>query len=206
MKRLLISITSMLHFIGNLVILNGLWLIFTTLGMIAFGLFPSTAALFAVIRKSFRSKSESGLLKDYWFFYKKEFMRSNVFGCVFLLFAYFFYIDWKLVQSLSSPYSLIGYVLLLGLLLVSSMVIIYLFSLLAHYEIPLARGIKTSILLGILYPFSTLMMLFAGGVLYYVFSTLPILIPFFGVSVYAYILSKSAISVFNRNENKLEAA
>ncbi|MBH0168328.1 YesL family protein [Fictibacillus sp. 18YEL24] len=206
MKRLITSLTSMLNFIGHLVILNGLWLLFTLLGLIAFGLFPSTAALFAVIRKSHRSKSDLPLIKDYWFFYKKEFIQSNFLGFIILFFAYFYYIDWRHVQSLNLPYSLIGYLFLLCLLLISCTVFIYLFPIRAHYEIALGRAIKMSLILGLLHPFSTLSMLMIGGGLYYLFSTLPILFLFFGGSAYTYILMKSALMVFNKNESKLEAA
>ncbi|MET3728091.1 putative membrane protein YesL [Fictibacillus halophilus] len=206
MKRLLTSITLMLNFTGNLVILNGLWLLFTFLGLIAFGLFPSTAALFAVIRKSLRSKSDLNMLKDYWFYYKKEFIRSNVLGSITIFLVYFFYIDWRLVQSLSFPYSLLGYIFLLCLLLVSSTVFIYLFAMMAHYEIALSRAIKMSFLVGLLHPISTVLMLMIAGGLYYLFSTLPILIPFFSVSVYAYVVMKWALFIFEKNDNKTQAA
>lgn len=67
----------------NLILLNILWVAFTLLGLVIFGLFPATIALFAVIRKWILENEDTPILQEFIKRYKAEFKMANVIGILF---------------------------------------------------------------------------------------------------------------------------
>lgn len=190
--------------IWKLILLNILWILFTVGGLGLFGIFPATIAVFAILRKWMQKKETPSLFIQFWKYYKSEFKNANILGLFIGIFVYFFYIDWKFVQSMESGFSIIGYIILLSLLLTFTLVLMYLFPLVVHYHITYFKGIKTALLLAVLNPVYTIGMIVAGVILYMVFTYIPALILFLGISSSCWVLMKGSYAVFVKNEKKLE--
>ena len=63
--------------------LNGLWLLFTLLGGVVFGVVPATIALYACIRQQIRNETENHLYQMFKNYYVENFRRSILFSMVF---------------------------------------------------------------------------------------------------------------------------
>lgn len=65
------------EWIMRLVYLNLLWIAFSLLGIVLFGFFPATAAMFSVVRKWIMGETDVRVFKEFWQTYRKEFWKSN---------------------------------------------------------------------------------------------------------------------------------
>lgn len=204
MNKIISKFTSTVDWIWKLIVLNILWCLFTFSGLVIFGLFPATTAMFSIMRKWIIKKETPHLFREFWSCFKSEFNRSNIFGLFFWSFVYFIRIDWKFVQSLDSSVSIILYATLISTLLGALLILIYLFPLIVHYEISFFNGIKKALILAILNPLITIGMVCAVLVLYYLFSSLPILIPLMVGSTYCLVFMKGSYIVIVNNEKKLQ--
>lgn len=198
------KLTPTVEWIWKLILLNMLWIFFTFAGLIVFGLFPATIAMFSIMRKWMMKKETQSLFREYWGYYKSEFKRSNMLSVFLGIFVYFILIDWRLVQSMDSSVTIVLYVGLVSVVLATLFIFIYLFPLYVHYEIAFLDAIKKSLFLAILNPILTIGMVVTGLFLYFLFSAVPFLIPFLGASTYCWVFMKGAYTVFIRNEKKLQ--
>lgn len=65
---------------------NVLWISFNLLGLIVFGFFPATIAMFTVVRKWVLKETDISVFNTFWFAYKKEFFKGNFLGFIISLF------------------------------------------------------------------------------------------------------------------------
>ena len=68
--------------ITRLAYLHLLWILFTLAGAVIFGLFPSTTAMFAIVRDWLNGKTDRNLFSIFWIYFKAEFWKSNRLGLV----------------------------------------------------------------------------------------------------------------------------
>src|SRR5690606_4799217 len=71
-----------MEWITRFVYLHLLWICFTLLGGIVFGLFPATVTSHAIMRKWLRGEDDFPILQTYWSYYKQDFWKSNTLGII----------------------------------------------------------------------------------------------------------------------------
>lgn len=153
------KIYSVCQWISRLAYINLLWLLFMALGLFVFGAFPSTIAMFAIIRKWIKGETALPVLSFFWEIYKKEFWKANRLGAVLLGISMVLYLDWRLISSMQGLLYPILIGCLIGVVFLFSIVLIYIFPVFVHYEHKTFQYIKTAFLLGISYPLHTLAMI-----------------------------------------------
>ncbi|TCP25980.1 putative membrane protein YesL [Scopulibacillus darangshiensis] len=180
--------------------LHFLWLAFTLCGLVVFGLFPATAALYGVIRKRFIYKEEVPLFKTFFNTYKTKFIELNLLMSVFAIIGLFLYADFIISSHfIQSP---ILHILLLGIILVYGLMLIFFFPVYSHFNLSKWTYLKQSLLLPLARPGESLLAILAVGVLWTFSLWLPVLFLFIGASLVAYPLAWIAFRAFG----KLEAA
>lgn len=182
--------------------INILWIMFSLLGLVLFGLMPATVAMFAVIRKLVLEEEEVPIFHLFWKKYKEEFVKANLYGYLLLFVGAFFVIDVMLFQSLDGLLFMIMTILSAGLLLVFWAVVLYFIPLYVHYELPLVQYIKTAFLLTIIHPIQTIVMISSGAVIMFILMLLPGSLFFFSGSLYCFIIMKTAFKVFAHLEGQ----
>jgi uncharacterized membrane protein YesL len=203
MNKLITILLPVMDRIWNMILLNILWLLFTVVGLGIFGILPATTAVFAIVRSWIMKKDTLNLFKEFWKHYRAEFKRANIFGLFVWVFAYFFYIDWKFVQKIDDGYSLVGYILLLSLFFIFSLILIYLFPLVVHYNISFGKAVKTGLLLALLNPIYSVLIIVTCILIYMLFTKIPSLIFLFGIIPFCWVVMKGTYLVFKRNDKKL---
>ena len=185
--------------ISKLAYANILWIFFTVLGLGIFGFMPATVALFTVTRKWVMGDRDIPLFKTFWTTYRKEFFKSTLFGIVLFVIGYIIYIDLAF-----SPTGGLFTLLRAGLFICGIsyvILLLYIFPIYVHYDWKKRLYIKYALLLGISYPHYTFLMVIGIGALYYLLVTIPGLIPFFSVSLLAYISMWSVYKVIQKMES-----
>lgn len=177
----------------KLFLLNLLWFIFSVLGLLVLGIFPATAALFAVMRKLLMQSEDISIFKLFWNSYKNEFLKSNLLGFVISFIGFLLYIDYRVLQQLSvnilhQSLTITLFILIFLYLLVS----IYIFPIFVHFNMSTFGYIKHAFILAIARPLKTLLVIVGLAVILYVLRLVPGLIPVFGVSLFSLLIMKGA--------------
>ncbi|WP_277679005.1 YesL family protein [Gracilibacillus dipsosauri] len=185
----------------NLILLNILWVAFTLLGLVIFGLFPATIALFAVIRKWILENEDTPILQEFIKRYKAEFKMANVIGYIVFLIGMGLYLDFQIVQKISNEslqVLLINAILVIGIFYLIA--VLYVFPLYVHFDFKLMKYLQYACILSIARPFQTIMMVAFVGVILYLYMLMPALIFPFGMSLFSYIVMRVAALSFPKKK------
>ncbi|MFC7063516.1 YesL family protein [Halobacillus seohaensis] len=137
--------------IARLAYLNVLWFVFTLMGLGLLGIFPATAATFALVRLWIQDRS-TPVLRKFWSEYKQNFIKSNKLGwSVVPFFATgIIVLNWSLGST--SSISLVVTVLAVIGLIVVSFYSLYLFPVLSHYNVDINEVYKYAFYIAASYP------------------------------------------------------
>lgn len=192
------------EWIMKLAYVNILWVCFSLLGIIVLGFFPATAAMFAVVRKWVMKETDIAVFKTFWSVYKKEFVSSNVLGFIVFVIGYVLYIDLQYFPDSSSALSQFIYFPLLIVFFVYLLMLLYVFPIFVHYDIKVLQVIKNASLIVVMNPLSNIIMVAGSAVVYYVMTSLPGLIPFFGGSALSFVTMWCSYRAFAKVQGKQE--
>lgn len=185
----------------NLVLLNLLWLSFSFFGLFILGIFPATAALFAVMRLIIMESDNGSIIKLFWDKFKSEFIASNVVGYIMLLIGLVLYTDFKVLHYISQDTL---YIVLMSVTMVVVFVyllsLLYIFSVFVHYDLKLWQYPKHAFILVIARPLHTLIMAISIVIILFLYLQLPVLILLFGISLISFVLMKIAHLSFLKKE------
>lgn len=184
--------------ITRLAYANLLWIGFTLLGLGFFGFMPATTALFAVTRKWTMGEQDIPVFKTFWETYRKEFLKSNLFGLVLFLIGYIIYIDLTFLPT-GGLFSVLRMgIFICGLLY--AITLLYIFPIYVHYDWKKTQYLKYALLIGVSHPHYTAIMAVGLGSLYYLCAKFPGVIPFFSVSLLAYVMMWTVYKVMRKLE------
>ncbi|MGB6409472.1 MAG: DUF624 domain-containing protein [Planococcus donghaensis] len=183
----------------NLVLLNLLWLLFSFSGLLVLGIFPATAALFAVMRLMIMETDNGSIMKLFWVKFKSEFVAANVVGYMMLLIGLVLYTDLKVMHYVNQD-------TLYTILMSTTMVVIfiyllsllYIFSVFVHYDLKFWQYPKHAFILVIARPLHTLIMAILVVFILFLYLQLPVLIVLFGISLISYVLMKFSYLSFSK--------
>lgn len=167
---------------------NILWISFSLLGFIAFGIFPATIAMFTVVRKWILKQSDIPVLKTFWFTYKKEFVKGNLLGLFIILVGIFMYSNVRIVEATTVHALKLLYIPNVIVIFIFLLTLLYIFPVFVHFDVSLAEGIKNAFILMTVNPMATFSMGILTGFLCFIFIKLPGLLPFFSGSFIAFLL------------------
>lgn len=185
---------------ARLAYVNILWIFFILLGLGIFGFFPSTVAMFTLIRQWVQGNVDEPVFRTFWNTYKREFVKTNLIGITYYAAGLILYID---ILYFSSPHTifllflyyffwvLTGIYLLLG---------IFLFPVYVHYQLKWWQYFRSTLLIMLMNPLvvvSFLLVLGGAGIL---LRAIPGLIPLFSGSAITYILMLISYRTFSKME------
>jgi uncharacterized membrane protein YesL len=191
--------------IMKLAYINILWISFSLLGLIVFGLFPATAAMFVIVRKILMDKDEIPILKTFWESYKSEFLKSNILGLILIITGYILYIDILFLRNSTGFINLLYYptlVLALGFVLT----LLYVFPTFVHFDQRILQVIKNAFVIMLMNPLSTVLMVIGSFAVYLLMTTIPGLIPLFSGSILSFVIMWASFFAFSRLKKIQDAA
>ncbi|WP_100404372.1 YesL family protein [Bacillus solitudinis] len=183
---------------------NLLWICFTVLGLGVFGWAPSTAAMCAVLRRWMRGETDRPVFSMFWETYRKEFVRSNIVGLVFVFVGYMLFVNFKFFQVESQWIFISVRYMMIAVMIVCSIMLIYIFPLMAHYEATIYQHFKNSFMVSVFQPLRTIYTVAAAVTVYHILFTIPGLIPFLGISLLGFVIMWTTYRTFLRMDYKQE--
>jgi uncharacterized membrane protein YesL len=196
------SLNKLLEWISRLAFLNLLWISFSLLGLIIFGFFPATVAMFAVARKWMLGNEEMSIFKTFWTAYKREFLKSNVLGVIIVAIGLILYIDFQFVQHAANSFATFLYVPFFIITLIFISMLFYIIPIFVHYDMKLSQVIKNSFFVMIMNPLSTFYMLIGSFGILFVLSYAPPICLLYSGNLLALFIMKPATNAFEKINQK----
>lgn len=201
MKGLTNGYYVMCVWVLRLFYVNFLWIAFAFLGLLVFGFFPATTAMFAVVRKWLQGEKDIKIFAVFWNAYRKEFWKANLLGYILTGIGYLLSIEFQILRAQESSVYFISSYGVIALFILYFIVMMYVFPIFVHFNLKIHQYISWSFIIGIVHPILTVFLIAViAGVNYVAFTTIPALVFFFGGSVSAYILMWGASKTFNKYE------
>ncbi|WP_100407315.1 YesL family protein [Bacillus solitudinis] len=193
------------EWIMRLAYINILWILFSLLGLILFGVWPATAAMFAIVRKWIMGEHDIPVFKTFWGYYKSDFIRINLLGLSLAIIGYILYIDIKFLQAAVDSWIGALYLPVLIMTFFYYLMLLYVIPVYVHYDIKLFQVIKNSFLIMIMNPLANVALIVSCLMIYFLMISFPGLIIFFGASSLAFVIMWSTQIAFNKIQKKREA-
>ncbi|KYG33862.1 YesL family protein [Alkalihalobacillus trypoxylicola] len=187
------------QWIYKLFLLNLFWLGYTLLGLGFFGIFPASVALLTFFRDEFLGKNTEWKGRFFRIF-KKELVKSNLYGWSFVFAAY---LGFNAVSEIQQLNSILWLVFLVGtcILLVVS---VYVPALYVHYHLSPLAYMKAAFILTFSFPVITGAKIVSLLFLYYLFSVFPAFLPFFLASLPSWVLIVFSMSAIKKLESEFK--
>ncbi|MFB3168629.1 YesL family protein [Neobacillus sp. 179-C4.2 HS] len=196
------SLNKLLVWISRLAFLNLLWISFSLLGLVIFGFFPATVAMFAVARKWMLGNDEMSIFKTFWTAYKREFLKSNILGVIIVAIGLILYIDFQFVQHAANSFASFLYVPFFIITLIFISMLFYIIPIFVHYDMKLSQVIKNSFFVMIMNPLSTFYMLIGSFGILFVLSYAPPICLLYSGNLLALFIMKPATNAFDKINQK----
>ncbi|KLT18613.1 hypothetical protein AA980_09445 [Neobacillus vireti] len=164
-----------------------LWIIFVIIGLGAFGIFPSTAAMFSVVRKWIMGEVDVPVFKTFWKTYKTEFIKVNGLGWILVAIGWLLYIDLHFFTFGESMGSSIFKIVTLLITYFYVTTCIYFFPIFVHNHYRFFDYIKYSFLFSAASPLKSAGIFIISYAIYYLLMKVPVLFLFFCGSTISYI-------------------
>ncbi|MRH41928.1 DUF624 domain-containing protein [Aquibacillus halophilus] len=195
---------KLFEWISKFAYVNVLWMAFSFIGLIIFGFFPATIAMFTIVRKWIMGDTDISIFKQFWSIYKQEFIKSNLLGLLLILVAGIIYVNLIYIEANTGNLLVLTHIPLYLFMFAFILTVIYLFPVYVHYDVKFFQMFKNSFLIMIINPIYTLMMILGIIGTYYGLSLVPGLIFFFGGSALTYIIMWPSYQAFQKVEKKKE--
>jgi uncharacterized membrane protein YesL len=196
------SLNKLLEWISRLAFLNLLWISFSLLGLIIFGFFPATVAMFAVARKWMLGNDEMSIFKTFWTAYKMEFLKSNLLGATIVAIGLILYIDFQFIQHAKNNFVYVLYVPFFIITLIFISMMFYVIPIFVHYDMKISQVIKNSFFVMIINPLSTFYMLIGSFGILFVLSYAPPICLLYSGNLLALFIMKPATNAFEKINQK----
>ena len=196
MGRLLSGLYNLCKWITHFAYLNVLWIGFTLLGGIVFGILPSTVALFTIARKTSIGEEEFPVFQTYFTTFKKELFRANGLGWFIIAIGLVWYFDLYFFRQFDGNLYVALNIFMVVVGLIYIVLLLYILPVYVHYDLKLFQYIKQALTIAFLRP-GNLALIFLGNLgAYYFYISIPAFIPLFGISLVAYFNMWVAFNCF----------
>lgn len=191
--------------IMRLIYVNILWIAFTILGLIVFGIGPATTALFAVTRKWLMGEREIAVFPTFWESYRNEFITSNILLAILLVVGTVLYIDYRILIDLEGQIYSILLIGLLGFVMIYIFIFLFIFPVLAHYKLKTFQYLRQTFLIVISSPFKMLFTAVCAVLFMFILYKVPGLIPFYAGSIMSMVIMYIATTIFKKIDKQVIA-
>ncbi|MFJ7936152.1 YesL family protein [Sporosarcina sp. NPDC096371] len=185
----------------ELAYINILWLLFTLIGLVAFGVFPATTAMFTVIRKLIKKEENFKIYPTFWQSFRSDFFKANGFGLIFIVIAYFFYFDFYFLQLNSGKLEFL-FPILIFIMISGIVTLLFFFPVYTHFNLRFFQYFKQSFFIAITSPVEVIAIGTLAVFIYFVATIFPGIIPLFTGSVFAYAATLFSYRAFSRIEKR----
>jgi uncharacterized membrane protein YesL len=148
-KKIVTSLDFILQWIMRLAAVNLLWFLFSFLGLLVGGVFPATTAVLGVARKWILGDHELKLWKTFKQIYCQEFISSNVLGWFLAIIGGLLFVNYQVIANSAGEILFIIPFAFYFLLFFYTLIVIWSFPLLVHYQANCFQHIRNALIIGL---------------------------------------------------------
>ncbi|HWO75002.1 MAG TPA: YesL family protein [Bacillus sp. (in: firmicutes)] len=168
--------------------INLLWIAFTITGLGVFGIFPATAAMFAVTRKWMLGEKDIPVFRTFWDAYKSEFIQINILGYVLSILGIVLYVDLRFFQTSDLfLFQAISF-LFIAFLFIYFVLLLFIFPVFVHFKYKTFDYIKYSLVMAVGRPLLSILMMIGCILVLFILKIMPALILFAGGGLMSVVL------------------
>lgn len=193
-----------LTWLANMVHIQILWIVFTLLGVVVGGLFPSTFSMFSVMRKLIIEKDTFSLNDAFWTEYKKDFIKKNGIGYAIFVLALLLNYYLRSAISIQNSLSQLYTILAIGFIFLFMAFLFWLGPVYAHFEGGIKKHSQFVFIFIFSYPFHTIGMFGIVFMLYLSIFRFPVLLPFVSIGIAVYFITSIALHAVKKSADKLQ--
>ncbi|MBS4200448.1 YesL family protein [Bacillus sp. FJAT-49732] len=182
-KQIVSTFDRILSWVMRFAILNVLWFLFSFLGLFIAGVFPATVAALGVARKWIMGNDETHIFQEFKDIYKQEFKSANVLGWILTIVGLVLYINYRVMVNTTNEILFIIPFAFYLLVFFYSIIALWSFPLMAHYEAKWHNHIKNAFIIGISRIHYTLLLGMVIFIVLYISLEIPAFILFFSIAV-----------------------
>ncbi|MBU8791417.1 DUF624 domain-containing protein [Oceanobacillus caeni] len=196
------AIYTILEWITKFAYVNLLWILFTLVGGVIFGFYPSTIAMFAIVRDWLRGNPDLPVFKTFWKYFKRDFIKSNILGILLDLIIILIGLDLFYIKSNNNDLLSFTYIPLFAFMLIFLLFIFYLFPAFVHFQLKIPKLIKNSFLIMLISPLYTFLIVICLVSVYFIMRAIPALFFIFGGTTFAFFTTWLCLYAFDRIQAK----
>ncbi|WP_130859362.1 YesL family protein [Gracilibacillus phocaeensis] len=202
MRNKLFGLTE---WITRLAYINMLWIGFTLLGLIIFGLFPATIAMFSLTRQWIMGNTDIPVFSTFWKTYKKEFLKGNLLGLIFYAIGFVFFVNTSFLLNVDagSFFNTIKIPLYVAMIALA-LIMIYVIPTYVHYDLKFLQMWKNAFLIMLIHPLHNIALLVGSAAAIFIMFRFPATLVFFSGSAVALIIMSTCYQAFKRVAMKQE--
>ncbi|MBP3953590.1 YesL family protein [Bacillus suaedae] len=207
MNQIVGKVDGILRWVTRIAYVNILWLVFTLLGLVAFGLFPATTAMLSISRKWLAGEVDFPYFKTFARAFKADFIKANGLGWILTVIGGILFLNYQLLQSGTEFHISVIFAFYLFVFLYT-VVVLNVFPIFVHFKAPLFVHFRSALIIGLIHFHITLAMMLVLIAMIYIASSYPTVVLFFSGSLlatsYMWLIFKSIDRVEAKKE-KLSA-
>jgi uncharacterized membrane protein YesL len=192
------------EWITRLAYINVLWIGFSFLGILVFGLFPATFAMFAATRDWIKEDSDTPVFSAFWKRYKGDFWKANGIGWLMTGLGIVLYLDYLYFSSSATTLLFLLKSFTMMLVFVYVLIFTMLFPVFVHYKVSIKNLFKNALFIPMLHPVKSIVMILGAATIGYTILIFPSLIPFFGGSLTTLYITWIAQTMFLKIDEKVK--
>ncbi|WP_138420326.1 YesL family protein [Aquibacillus sediminis] len=200
-KQTVSSLDLILRWFTRVATVNILWIVFSLFGLLIGGVFPATIAALGICRKWLRGEHDIKIWQVFKRVYRQEFYVSNMVGWLLTIIGIVLYVNYRLIGLSAGEFSFVVPFAFYFILFFYTIIVIWIFPLLVHYQTSWLQQIKNALIIGLTKIHYTL----ANGIILmlviYFSLKFPGIIPFFSFSLITLGIMYVSIQVFNKIDN-----
>lgn len=163
-----------------------LWILFTVLGLGFVGFFPSTLAMFSMMRDRIYKDEKLNYPKRFSEEFKANLIRGNILGYALLAISVLLIVYFRMTFNIDNRFSTIFVFLGYGLVILFGLLTLYIFPVYAHFDFGFLEILRHSVVFMVSVPFMTIAMAALVVMFVITFERLLILVPFVSFAILAY--------------------
>lgn len=203
MNQIVGKVDIILRWVTRIAYVNILWLVFTLLGLVAFGLFPATTAMLSISRKWLAGEVDFPYFKTFVQAFKADFIKANGLGWILTVIGGVLFLNYQILQSGTEFHISVIFAFYLFVFLYT-VVLVNVFPIFVHFKAPLFVHFRSALIIGMIHFHITLAMMLVLIAMIYIASSYPTAILFFSGSLLATSYMWLILKSIDRVEAKKE--
>lgn len=184
------QLMAFMGWLSTMMYLQFLWTIGVVLGFVVGGLFPSTVALFSVLRDLLNNRTNEIVKDRFWKVYKESFQKANRLGYLLIGMGALLIVYMRLSMQIQNTLAPIFLFLSYGFLILFLLAVLYIFPIFVHFDLNISQIIQHAVIIMFLSPFQTIKVMVLSMIFGYSIVRFTILLPFISLAIFCYWIMK----------------